>query len=445
MATSIPSSIIIVGSGVFGLGTAHALTKRPELKATRITLLERLPFPAHDGSSVDSSRIVRPDYPDAAYSQLAAEAQQIWRGDFGDEGRYNESGLCIVLDEADSNDGRAYMQGSLKNVQEKLGLKIGSREQGGQLTVLDDEAAVSKVLSSMGGNAGKYGYVNWTSGWAHAEDGIKHLRKLVEQTGRVEFRTAEVKQLLFEEGNGVRGVELANGEQLQADLTMLATGAWSSKFLDLRGIASASGQVLCYVELSQDEQDRLGKNPAMLNESEGIYIIPPRDRVLKIARHGYGYANPMTIANPEKADENITVSLPWTKEDEPGLGVPSEGQKACRDFLARCIPDLADRPFFNTRICWYTDTPKSDWLIDHHPKYEGLFVATGGSGHGYKFLPVIGDRIVDVLLRQDRDDLGAELRRKWQWPASRTPSSHIWTDDWRGGKKGMNLQEELAK
>lgn len=53
----VPSSVIIVGSGVFGLGTAHALATRDEFKNTSITVLERVDFPAPDGSSIDSSRI----------------------------------------------------------------------------------------------------------------------------------------------------------------------------------------------------------------------------------------------------------------------------------------------------------------------------------------------------------------------------------------------------
>ena len=130
------------------------------------------------------------------------------RRDFGADGRYNQSGLCIVLDESDCNDGRAYMQGSLKNVRGKLGLKVGKRDEGGQLTVLDDQKAVNEVLGSMGGDVGKFGYVNWTSGWAHAENGLRHLRKLVDDTGRVQFRTAEIRRLLFKEGSRVEGVEL---------------------------------------------------------------------------------------------------------------------------------------------------------------------------------------------------------------------------------------------
>lgn len=56
----IPSSILIIGSGVFGLSTAVALTKRPVFASTKITVLDRSPtIPAPDASSTDSSRIVR--------------------------------------------------------------------------------------------------------------------------------------------------------------------------------------------------------------------------------------------------------------------------------------------------------------------------------------------------------------------------------------------------
>ena len=73
-------------------------------------------------------------------------------------------------------------------------------------------------------------------------------------------------------------------------------------------------------------------------------------------------------------------------------------------------------------------------------------MATGGSGHGYKFLPIIGERIVDVIQGRDRDELGAELRRRWAWPKERMPEDHIWTNDWRGeGVKGMILEEEYRK
>ncbi|KAI7281627.1 FAD dependent oxidoreductase [Hortaea werneckii] len=443
----IPSSVIIVGSGVFGLSTAHALATRDEFKNTSITVLERVDFPAPDGSSIDSSRIIRPDYADGAYSLLMAEAHKYWRSEFGADGRYTEAGLCIVTDEGDGigeGDASDYMFKAMENVKSRLGLKVGRREEGGQVEPLRSARDVSRVMATMEGNCGTKGYVNWTSGWADAEAGVRHMRKLVEQTGRVSFRTAEVKRLVFGQGK-VESVELVSGEQLQADLTILATGAWTPKLVDLQGICSSTGQILAYIDLTQDEQDRLGKNPTLLCENSGMFIIQPRGRQLKVARHGYGYANPTTIDHPEKPGEMITVSLPRTKLDDENLNIPAEGDKACREFLRKSIPYLAERPWTHTKICWYTDTPTGNWLIDYHPSYGNLFMATAGCGHGYKFLPNIGQRIADVMLGQDRDALGKELRVKWRWPQQKHKTDHIWTDDWRGGRKGMILDEELGK
>ena len=460
MATP-PSSILIIGSGVFGLGTAYALTQRKQYQNSKITLLERLPFPAPDGSSIDSSRIVRADYADPAYTLLMQETYPYWRSTlFGEAGRYTEAGLCIVMDD-DYDLGRRYMNASLENVEAKLGLKRGRRGEGGQVEVLGDEGAVKRVMRNMGGEVGKQGYVNCTSGWSHAEDGVRYLRSLVEATGRVDFQTKEVSRLLFSpDHSSVLGIQTTTSEEITADLTILATGAWTPSLLDLRGIASANGQIMAYLNLTAEEQEALGSNPTLLNESSGMFIIPPRDRVLKVARHGYGYANPVTIPHPEKpanSGETITVSLPYTKTaNDPTHSIPPEGLTALRAFLAKTIPSLASRPFTHTRICWYTDTPASDWLITHHPTYKGLFLATGGSGHGYKFLPIIGERIVDVLEGKDRDELGRVLREKWQWPRERVRGGvgncgdgkggegHVWTDDWRGGRKGMVLAEEMG-
>jgi sarcosine oxidase/L-pipecolate oxidase len=163
----------------------------------------------------------------------------------------------------------------------------------------------------------------------------------------------------------------------------------------------------------------------------------------------------MTIPHPEDADSApITVSLPRTKHDEASLEVPAEGLAACREFLAKCIPDLATRPWTCSRVCWYTDTKNGDWLVAYHPRFPSLFVATGGSGHAYKFLPILGERVVQTISRKfrgdheldenDDDELGRELQSKWAWP-ERDATDHVYTVDRRGGRRGMLLDEELRK
>lgn len=339
-----PSSILIVGSGVFGLGTAQAFAENPAFNNTKITLLERFDFPAPDGSSIDSSRIVRPDYADGAYASLMIEAHKHWRGELGKEGRYTESGLCIVTNEDSFDDtaegGKSYMEKALGNVKGRLGLTCGRREDGGQLESLYNPDDVKRVMGSMGGDCGNRGYVNWTSGWADAEAGVRYVRKQVEKTNRVNFRTAEVKKLHFA-SDRVEGVELNSGETLTADLVVLATGAWTPRLVDLRGVASATGQAVAYIDITPEEQTRLGSNPTLICESNGMFIIQPRNNVLKVARHGYGYANFVTFPHPEKpldSGEQITASLPRTKCNDAKLQLPPEGMKACRDYLAMTNP-----------------------------------------------------------------------------------------------------------
>lgn len=162
--------------------------------------------------------------------------------------------------------------------------------------------------------------------------------------------------------------------------------------------------------------------------------------MLKVARHAYGYSNPTRTKVPNgDGQAEMEVSLPFTTWDTAEATVPPEGERACRAALREIIPALGDRPFDYGRVCWYTDTPTGDFLIDYHPSYTGLFLATGGSGHGFKFLPVIGERIVDAL----GGKLEGALRDRWRWRED--VGADGCEDGSRGGKPGMVLREEMEK
>jgi sarcosine oxidase/L-pipecolate oxidase len=439
---SSPSSILIIGSGVFGLSTALSLATRPSFKNTRITLLDRSPFPSPDGSSIDTSRIIRADYSDPAYTALAASAQEFWRqqgdSDLGGQGRYSECGLVLVADKG--KQGEKYVRESLENVR-----KISGSQSEGTIRELKTRKDIEKAVGT-GGASGDWGYINPQSGWANAEESMKYLRQKAEFTGRITFLTDEATSLLFSPNNRkVLGAKLKDSTSLLADLTILAAGAWTPSLIDLRGRATATGQVLCYLSLSAAEQERFAKMPVLLNMSTGLFIIPPTNRILKVARHSYGYSNPIAIPkpnpNPEGEEkEKIEVSVPRTARDDPNLWVPEEGERACRQALREMIPELGDRPFATSKICWYTDTPEGNFLIDYHPRYEGLFLATGGSGHGFKFLPVIGERIVNCV----EGRCPVEFKGKWTWREERVESV-VTEDGSRGGRPGMVLDEELRK
>lgn len=92
----------------------------------------------------------------------------------------------------------------------------------------------------------------------------------------------------------------------------------------------------------------------------------------------------------------------------------------------------------NTRTLY--SRPTGDFIVDYHPDYAGLFLATGGSGHAYKFFPVLGDKVVDAI----EGKLEPELRNLWKWPV-KVDQSAFEGDGSRSGEQGLLLMEELAK
>ena len=145
------------------------------------------------------------------------------------------------------------------------------------------------------------------------------------------------------------------------------------------------------------------------------------------------------------------ASRPATSRDGGFDRIPREADTDLRRGLAKLSPvkGLEKRPWKGTRLCWYSDTKDGDWLVDWHPGWKGLFIATGDSGHGYKFLPLVGEKLLDCMLGR-----GGELGHKWRWKeADRTVGREVdgrfkglvTMDGSRGGYPGMVLEEELRK
>lgn len=441
--------MLIVGAGEFGLATALALLQRPRFSKSHITIVDaatQLPNPS--GSSVDASRIIRADYGNYMYARMAAKAQVHWRDTsdegWGGQGRYYEPGFLLT---ADSDETAGYVKQSLSNVTQIV--EESTREVGGMLKSIDvlEGPAQIKKASGHEGVSGTWGYVNWNSGWADAEKCVAFALKNLRARGgdRVSVRSGcKVHQLLAAADAAGKsrctGVLLENGEELKADLTVLAAGAWTPSLIDLQGRCVATAQVLTYTDITEEEQKSLQDNPTVMNLSRGMFIIPPRGKELKIARHGYGYRNLQKISKQHllsgSANEMVEVSVPRV-----GIQAPDEGIKACREALQDMLPSFGSRPLKNTRLCWYCDTQDGDFLITHHPDHQALFVATGGSGHGFKFFPVIGDKIVDAI----EGKLEPDLQHAWRWREETYPDLQTCDDGSRAGPRGMILDEELAK
>jgi glycine/D-amino acid oxidase-like deaminating enzyme len=86
---------------------------------------------------------------------------------------------------------------------------------------------------------------------------------------------------------------------------------------------------------------------------------------------------------------------------DPSFGeriVDPESARLARNYLARRFPAMAAQPIVETRVCQYEVTPDTHFIIDRHPELENVWIVGGGSGHGYKHGPVIGEYVVSRLL-----------------------------------------------
>ncbi|KAL8926294.1 MAG: hypothetical protein Q9208_003016 [Pyrenodesmia sp. 3 TL-2023] len=484
---------------VLSVSTTLAILESPIYSHTHVTLVDpNLPdttnrendhgisyHPSAHASSIDSSRIIRPDYANPAYSGLAAEAQEAWRQGFGGEDVYHESGLVIVA----GREGSPYVEAACRNVEddsngrsaENLAPKKTRKDverlrspaeirAAASLPPFENTQAIDGEDENEEDQLGSTGYVNHTSGWANAEGAMRTVMSRLlshnsssSSSSRLTLKRARVKSLLFSpsqpspttqdrnQNPTVTGVTLADSTHLTASLTILATGAWTSSLLDLRGRIRATGQEVAYLPLTSAEAHSLRHLPVLLNLSTGYFVIPPARNAsspsstttplsslptqtslqkgikadnnnntnsddqeeeekypyhLKLARHSHGYTNPTPVPYPipsshPSPNSSYKPSLPTTTPSTSTTPLPHPVLHALHNFKQTLFPlpthPLHARPFSRTRLCWYTDTPTGDFLITYHPHFARLFLCTGGSGHGFKFLPVLGRKVVDVL------------------------------------------------
>ena len=460
------------------MSTALALTEDPEYDKTEILLLDKWPVlssesqifvPNPTATSTDTSRIVRSDYTGGlqVYAPLAVEAQKRWREEWGANGRYSESGYILIANDGDTDE---MPTGGFNHV--TLAYENAVRAAGGnsRIELLDTEVDIERVSgypitkrTDKDTHSWK-GYVNRASGWADAAASMQYLGSLVLATNRVKFLKGEAQKLLYspssksqnnlhESYRTVQGVLLNSGQRIFADQTILAAGPYTSSLTDLRAGSEARGQVSAYVKLTPQERVHFpaGGNPCMMDASSGSFVIgPDREDYIKITCDNKGYRNPVRLwvasdghpdlpgvegkAGNDEREKEIETSLPWHR-DGPDLShlVPLEAERSCRAYLHRLFPpsspspfsDLSSRPFDRFRVCCYTDTRTANFIISYHPRYDhgSLFIATGGSGHAFKFLPILGEKIVQVLRSgpgdNSKDEPIAELKSAWKFPEPR--------------------------
>ena len=361
---------------MFGLTASLELHRR----GYSVVVLDPGPVPHPLASSNDISRMVRMDYGnDTLYMDLAHKAMQGWHDwnrRWGVE-LFHQVGILIMTNQPMAPGSFEYDTFALLD------------ERGYQPQRLGSEAFAQRFAQW---NAEKYvdGYYNPVAGWVEAGSVVGRLAGEALACG-VDLRTGTGVTSLLEEGSRVVGVSTSDGSQQRADVVILTTGAWTPTLVPQLGdVMAAMGQPIFYFKPPDPEPFRADRFPPWgAFPKTGWYGFPAdQEGIVKMANHGPGKS--------------------MGPDDSRDL-TPADVEKA-RSFLQESLPALADAPLVNSRLCLYCDTWDGDFWISRDPNREGLVVAAGGSGHGFKFAPVMGGVIADAV-----EGVDTPYTRRFAW------------------------------
>ncbi|KAK3371100.1 FAD dependent oxidoreductase [Lasiosphaeria ovina] len=395
-------SYIIVGSGIFGVSTALAIAQRHP--ASRVMLIDRGSRPLQC-ASWDWTKVVRADYPDPLYARLALEAKEVWRNDPLYKPYYHETGLIWVDDDT-------FTKAVTSNYS-----ALGAQEDWELMPV----AKARELSNGLFANAdfGTYDsvYVNWSSGYADAGKALERVIETAIEKG-VTFVQANVESITFDEAGTCTGVSVNSREILKADRIILATGAETGALLlrsaphDSRLHAgdrlAAVGLITGRVRLGAEDSNLHKSAPAFL-QARGAFpggVMPSNsDGDLKIGCD-------ITLANQVELLPGTFLSTPPEQPESVHKEMADRLKTYLTSLSRRILGDRAEAlDIQDCRICWDAMTPGQDFIISAHPHAQGLWIATGGSLHGWKFFPTLGNYVVDML----EGKLEPELSARWDW------------------------------
>jgi glycine/D-amino acid oxidase-like deaminating enzyme len=91
--------------------------------------------------------------------------------------------------------------------------------------------------------------------------------------------------------------------------------------------------------------------------------------------------------------------------------VSEDGLAAARLYIAYRFPGMKDAPVIETRVCQYENTTDHNFIIDRHPENENVWIVGGGSGHGFKHGPALGEMVAQLVLTDTTADAVYRLGR----------------------------------
>jgi monomeric sarcosine oxidase len=346
---------VVIGAGVFGAWTAYHLRRAGH----KVTLIDQY-GPANDrASSGGESRIIRASYgKDEVYTRMAVRSLVLWDAFFAETGRPLLARTGVLWIAKPDN---TYAEESRESLR-KAGVTFDD------LTTAEVQRRYPQIAIEPGAGA----IFEPNSGALLARQAVQAVvSQFVKDGGVYELAAAETPA-----GKG-RLEQLATSRgKISGDAYVFACGAWLGKVLP----------------------EVLGKRIFPTRQEVFFFGIPPGDRRFEPAqmpvwidfgdnRGMYGFPD------LESRGFKVAFDLHGPAFD-PDLGnrFPSPAKvEAARQYVSERFPALAKSPITGSRVCPYENTSNGDFVIDRHPAFENVWICGGGSGHGFKHGPAVGE------------------------------------------------------
>jgi monomeric sarcosine oxidase len=354
------ADVAVVGAGSFGAWTAWWLRQ----KGRSVVLVDQHSPGNTRASSGGESRVIRMGYgADELYTRFSMRSLPAWKRLFAEAKQpalFVETGV-LWLARAENR----YAKDTL-GVLERQGVRHE------RLTA--DE--LRKRYPQMRLPEEVWGLLEPESGALLARRAVQAVAADAVRNG-VEYRPGAISP---PRGRG-RLESLPGLEDVRAGSFVFACGPWLPKvFPELLGdrIFPTRQEVFFFGPPPGDASYSAGRFPAWIDFGEEIYGLPDIEgRGFKVApdRHGQPF-------DPDTGERIVS----------------QQSLAAVRDFLARRFPALAAAPLLESRVCQYENTSNGDFLVDRHPDLENVWLVGGGSGHGFKHGPAVGEHVADRVL-----------------------------------------------
>jgi sarcosine oxidase len=366
-----PLHVAVVGAGAFGGWTALHLLRR----GARVTLIDAWGAGNSRSSSGGETRIIRGVYgSDRLYVDWTARSFALWKEAEQRWGRrlYRRTGVLWMAGEDDS-----YVRASLPFLKDAgLAIEEISPEAAGKRFPQIDFAGVHTI------------FFEPEAGYLFARRACQAVAEAVVAEGGEVRLTAGAPDAF--QGGALRGLELSDGSTLRADLYLFACGPWlGGLFPDVIG------------------EDRL----RVTRQEVFFFGLPPGDpwfheercpTWVDLSGERIFYGMPGNEGRGFKVADD-TRGAPFDPTLEERLVTPAL-LAAAREAMGRRFPGMAGQPVVETRVCQYENSPDGHLLFGRHPAAGNVWLLGGGSGHGFKLAPALGDYAAGILMEDGTPD-----------------------------------------